>query len=57
MYVLILYITVVTNVNGVVVNQHSTKKLAEFETLRDCYNHAKQLKLNVESYSCLPKNP
>lgn len=56
MYVLILFITTITNVNGTLVSQPGTKQLAEFNSLRECYNYAKEMKLNVEMYYCKPKN-
>lgn len=56
MYVLILFITVITNVNGVIVSQPSTKQLAEFNSLRECYNYAKEMKINVDQYYCKSKN-
>jgi len=55
-YVLILYITIVSTVNGATINTPGIQQLGEFETLKECYDHAKSLSLNVESYSCRRKN-
>jgi hypothetical protein len=55
-YVLVLYITTISIVNGQTIQTPGTKVLGEFESLRQCYDHAKSLKLNVEAYSCLRKN-